>query len=42
MGKVAENESIKLRAAWFNNASVGLTLTGIIFPLFSVIAKLQD
>jgi hypothetical protein len=35
MGKAAENEAIKLRAAWFNNASVGLTLTGVIVPIFS-------
>ena len=36
MGKAAENEGIKLRAAWFNNASVGLTLTGFIVPFFSL------
>jgi hypothetical protein len=35
MGKAAETEGIKLRAAWFNNASVGLTLTGVIVPFFS-------
>ena len=35
MSKAAENEGIKLRAAWFNNASIALALTGVIFPLFS-------
>ena len=37
MGKAAENEGIKLRAAWFNNASVGLTVAGFIIPGFSII-----
>lgn len=36
MGKAAENERIKLTAAWFNNVSVGLTLTGVLIPVFSI------
>lgn len=34
MGKAAENEGVKHRADWFNNVSVGLTLTGVIVPAF--------
>jgi hypothetical protein len=36
MGKAAENELIKLTAAWYNNVSVGLILTGVLIPLFSL------
>jgi hypothetical protein len=36
MGKAAENERIKLLAAWYNNISVGLTLTGVLIPVFSL------
>jgi hypothetical protein len=36
VGKASENEAIKLRAAWFNNISVGLTLTGVLIPVFSM------
>lgn len=30
------NEQLKLKASYFNNASVALTITGIFIPLFSV------
>ncbi|MGA8714334.1 MAG: hypothetical protein WB647_15110, partial [Roseiarcus sp.] len=36
MGKAAVNERIKLRALWFNNLSVGLSLTGVLVPLWSL------
>ena len=36
MGKASENEGIKLRAAWFNNISVGLALGGVFIPGFSL------
>jgi hypothetical protein len=32
MGKAAENEQHKLRAAWFNNVSVGLFVAGFFVP----------
>jgi hypothetical protein len=36
MGKAAENERIKLRATWFNNISVGVTLTTFLIPVLSL------
>jgi hypothetical protein len=35
MGKAAENELIKLNAAWFSNVSAGLTLTGVFIPVLA-------
>jgi hypothetical protein len=32
MGRAADNEAIKLRAAWLNNASVGLIVGGVFLP----------
>lgn len=32
MGKAAENEKLKLRAAFFNNLAGGLVLTGVVVP----------
>ena len=31
MGKAAENERIKLRATFYNNLGVGLTLVGVLY-----------
>jgi hypothetical protein len=36
MGKAAENERIKLRATWFNNLSVGLTVAGVLVPYLAL------
>ncbi len=32
MGKAADNESIRLRATFYNNLAAGLILTGILLP----------
>ena len=39
MGKVAENERIRLRAIWMNNVSVGLLVAGFVIPYLTVIQK---
>jgi hypothetical protein len=36
MGRTARNESIKLRAAFFNNIAVGAVVTGMIVPCVAV------
>jgi hypothetical protein len=36
MGKAADNEQLKLRANWYNNASVGLTVAGVAIPYLTV------
>ena len=36
MGKAAENERIKLRATFYNNLGVGLTLVGVLYPTLNV------
>jgi hypothetical protein len=36
MGKAAENERLKLRATWYNNISVGLTVAGVAIPYLTV------
>jgi hypothetical protein len=41
MGKAAYNERIKLLATWYNNVSVGLTLTGVLIPVFSLLENFQ-
>ena len=38
MGKAAENEKIKLRAALLNNCAVGLTVAGVFLPLLAMIS----
>jgi hypothetical protein len=35
MGKAARNEHIKLRAAFYNNIAIGLTMGGIFIPVLS-------
>jgi hypothetical protein len=42
MGKAAENERIKLRAAFYNNVSVGLVVTGFFVPLLTVYQKMPE
>ena len=37
MGKAAENERIKLRATFFNNLAVGLTLVAVLYPVLNVL-----
>jgi uncharacterized membrane protein len=37
MGKTAENERIKLRATFYNNVGVGLTLVGVLVPTLGVL-----
>ena len=34
LSKTAENERLKLRAAYWNNIAVGLLLAGLFIPLF--------
>jgi hypothetical protein len=33
MGKAAKNEGIKLRATFYNNIAIGLTLGGVFVPV---------
>jgi hypothetical protein len=40
MGKTAQNEKIKLRAAFLNNCAVGLIIGGVLLPLLAVYARL--
>jgi hypothetical protein len=37
MGKAADNERIKLRATFFNNIAVGLSITGVLVPYLAFI-----
>jgi ABC-type sulfate transport system permease component len=37
MGKAAHNETIKLRAAFWNNLAVTLLATAIIIPMYAVL-----
>jgi len=39
MGKIAENERIKLRAMFFNNIAVGAAITGFVVPFISIYAS---
>jgi hypothetical protein len=41
MGKAAENERIKLKATFFNNVSVGLTVTGVFVPYLAFLQSGQ-
>jgi hypothetical protein len=40
MGKAANNESIKLRATFYNNVAVGATITGSIVPFLAYAREL--
>jgi hypothetical protein len=42
MGKAAENERIRLKANWYNNLSVGLTLGGVLIPYLILTQKVPD
>jgi hypothetical protein len=42
MGKAAENESIKLRATFYNNIGVGLLLAGCLIPYLAIYYKLAE
>jgi hypothetical protein len=42
MGKVAENEKIKLRATMANNTAVGLLIAAVFAPLFAVFPNIAD
>lgn len=42
MGKAAENEKIKLRAALWNNGAVGLVLAGSILPMLAVYPRIPE
>jgi hypothetical protein len=39
MGKAAENELIKLKAAWLSNVSTGLFVGGFAVPYFTAFQK---
>lgn len=41
MGKAANNERKKLRAAFFNNVSVGLIISGTAIPILLFISKIS-
>lgn len=41
MGKAAENEKIKLRAAFYNNMAVGAVVAGALLPLVNFYQKDQ-
>jgi hypothetical protein len=42
MGKVADNEVIKLRAAFLNNCSVGLIVGGAFVPILSMYGPIPE
>jgi hypothetical protein len=42
MGKVAENEKIKLRATLLNNTAVGLLVAAIFVPLVAAFPRIPD
>jgi len=42
MAKVAENERIKLRANFYNNASVSCLIAGVLLPFFTLLPKLAE
>jgi hypothetical protein len=37
MGRAADNEKVKLRAAFYNNLAVAFLATGIIIPAYAVL-----
>ena len=39
MGKLVENERLKLRAAYYNNLGVGLFLGGLLIPYLSIVRR---
>ena len=42
MGKAAQNEQHKLLAAFYNNLAVAAGASGVLAPLFGLIAKYGD
>jgi len=36
MGKAADNERAKIRATFWNNMAVGLSMTGLVLPYISI------
>ena len=41
LSKTAENERLKLRAAYWNNIAVGLLLAGLFIPLFAIFQHIK-
>ena len=39
MGKAADNERLKLRAAYYNNLATGVVITGYAVPYFALMKK---
>jgi hypothetical protein len=42
MGKIADNERIKLKATFFNNIAVGCAVAGFIVPYLALIQKYNE
>jgi hypothetical protein len=42
MGKVAENERIKLRATFYNNIAISLVIVGTAIPSFAVFFRAYE
>jgi hypothetical protein len=42
MGKTADNEKLKLRAAFFNNVAVAFFITGVVVPYLSLAYKIGE
>jgi hypothetical protein len=40
MGKLAENEKVKLRATYLNNIGVGLIVAGFLLPFIAIVQRL--
>ena len=41
MGKSAKNEQLKIRATYFNNTAVGMTVTAVVIPALTAYQQYQ-